>query len=395
MDSTKIRSNLTALLIGSLVVLHGSWLQDRRLIVKDEILPTLSQTRYLNIVSPDGYFVGQRLKWTRTITHDGPAAFVRLHVFVDRIPKDSEWFLRVSDSSDVEIDRLTPDVFRDESRPGEVWTRRIPGHSAVIQLLGDDRAGNLRIKIDRYNYEFSEPAVKALIGGRDDREDLVLAYGRNHRFYRWGLPIAELLFVSVETQKDTNCTGFLVTSNLLLTNHHCVSQPWQLRTAKAVFGYESEPRETEQFSVTDIVAQSEPLDFSLLRLDKLAEGWQVVIVALQPIHSDAPLVLIQQPNGGVKKIAVRKCKVQFSDAVGVSGSRTDFYHLCDSEGGSSGSPVMDAASGEVVGLHHAGQYDPTKMDYHNLGVKIGLVMREIRKQKPEVCNEIVSCKALS
>ena len=62
--------------------------------------------------------------------------------------------------------------------------------------------------------------------------------------------------------------------------------------------------------------------------------------------------MIEHPAGESKQVSRVDCKVQGVDLIGRSTDKTDFGHTCDTLGGSSGSPVLDPAHLEVVGLHH-------------------------------------------
>jgi V8-like Glu-specific endopeptidase len=72
---------------------------------------------------------------------------------------------------------------------------------------------------------------------------------------------------------------------------------------------------------------------------------------------------------------------------GTGGGATDFGHLCDTLGGSSGSPVLDRQSGRLVGLHHLG-IPPGAADPVNQAVHIGQVLEDVKTRIPALHAEI-------
>src|SRR5947208_1514349 len=53
-------------------------------------------------------------------------------------------------------------------------------------------------------------------------------------------------------------------------------------------------------------------------------------------------------------ISVDDCYVTNARFLRFEPSKNKFGHFCDTEGGSSGSPVIDASSGMLLGVHEAG-----------------------------------------
>src|SRR5258708_33805766 len=88
-------------------------------------------------------------------------------------------------------------------------------------------------------------------------------------------------------------------------------------------------------------------------------------------HEKQNFILIQHRDGGVKKIARNKCKL---DKQADKQNEPEFFHLSDPSGGSSGSPIMDMATGTVVGIHHIGVYGSYTKDYRNLADKMSFVI---------------------
>ena len=360
-------------------------------ILTDSALPVLGQTVEVSDKRSDGPLLPGSIKWEGTIFAPQGAGFVRVHVFF-RGASRGGWSIDVFDATDARADEFRWQDLTPNGTGRAAWSKRIPGSTARVRLVSATALPNIVVGIDKYIYDFRTPAIENFIGGHDDREDLVTAYGKEHPYYRWGRPVAELTFVSAQSQKETNCTAFLVAPTLLLTNAHCISQTWQVRTAAAVFGFETDSTDAVSVPLSALLLTSRELDFSLMRITRQVPTFGTVNIGATPVDNQQ-LVLIQQPNGGHKLIAVRKCRVQSAIAPGISGRRnTDFFHLCDTEGGSSGSPVMDAATGAVVGLHQAGVWDPKAGDYHNLGVKITEIVQHMAKCDKTTCQEVGACQ---
>lgn len=338
----------------------------------------------------------QHVKWAATVFAPTATDFLRIRIYVRGHVADTGWQFIVLDSANNIRDRVISTDFQGELDRRFAWTTRIPGRTASVQLIAGPNVeiSGVEVGVDQYIYQFQTPTVQNFVGGRDDREDLVLAYGKTSDFYHWGRPVAELTFVSKDTQKETNCSAFLVNKTILVTNAHCVSEPWQTRTATATLGYETKSTDEQDFQIAKIIVTDRDLDYTLLRIDGNADSWGFVEFG-RALHPHQKLILIQQPNGGPKKIAVRKCEIESLSAPGITDKRTDFFHLCDTEGGSSGSPVMDSDTGLVVGLHQGGQWNPIGHDFHNLGVHSDLILKDIARSNPIVCSEIKACADLA
>lgn len=382
--------------------------QPASILVTEASLPIYSRTRVLNVFSP-ALRSQAPLKWSWPYVHPLPTGWLRFRIAVRNVPAGVSWYVVVFDADEGgnEVGRLTLADFDRRATPMDVpspiqapiaksagpvleaWTELTNGPRARIELSADGDVGRMSVQIERCNYEFTQPAPKAIVGD-DERQDLVRAYGRQHRYYRWSAPIAYLLFQTAQAELESNCTGFLVAPTLVITNNHCVSAKKQLRTAILQFGFESEaPRRPERVPIKDMVYTDYGLDFTLLRLAAAPLGIAPARLEEAPVRTSQRLILIQHPQRQPKTISVTGCAVQTPAFVGrKEGVKSDFLHACDSEGGSSGSPVMDEGTGTVVGLHHLAFFDPKVMDYHNLGVRMGDIMTALRASVREVADEI-------
>jgi hypothetical protein len=120
------------------------------------------------------------------------------------------------------------------------------------------------------------------------------------------------------------------------------------------------------------------------------------------------LVIVQHPSGEPKQASIADCQLSGPDRVPVPpggtcvygnlpgvnrvgvtpGDKTDFGHLCDTKGGSSGSPVADWDTGLVVGLHHFGFLDGSA-DPVNQAVVHTRILQDILRQDKAAHAEII------
>ncbi len=194
----------------------------------------------------------------------------------------------------------------------------------------------------------------------DYNNEHISAYSATSVFARMGRSVGRL-----DVATDTGvfpCTAFLVADDLIMTNHHCVPGILDNPKAKAtsitgvrlVMGYVQEgvTEGTESFIVLpEPVETSKELDYTILRIAGQAPGAQygaLQLAAATPLDND-PYWIIGHPMGESQRISREKCRAN-SPAV----SEQQLLHTCDTMPGNSGSPVIDASSRQVVGLHHAG-----------------------------------------
>ncbi|HEX5709309.1 MAG TPA: serine protease [Pyrinomonadaceae bacterium] len=387
-----------ACLLASLCLLAASTSAQPAVVIDDEEtrdgrrLPVLSRTKLLErAATPETFDGEQRLRWVWHYTHESEVAYLRLHVFAECHKPGDTWELIIYDGANRVADRLTALSFAGLPAGTGVWTKIIRGRAARVELQSETKPAGLRVRIDRLNFFHGEPQPKAITTGSDDMKDLARNYRPPHRYYNYGRAVAALFFLNAEDQSEANCTGFLVAPDLLLTNHHCISQPWQLRSAEVRFGWETDGQ-PESVAISEIVLPDGALDFSLLRLEREVTAWPVAKLGAGAVavRRGQPLVAIQHPSASLKLISVKDCKVEREQARGEGTELTDFYHLCDTGTGSSGAPVLDESDGTVVGLHHLGDYSRDGRWGRNRAVRIDLVLDSIRRHDENLYKRIVT-----
>jgi V8-like Glu-specific endopeptidase len=172
-------------------------------------------------------------------------------------------------------------------------------------------------------------------------------------------------------------SGFLIATDLLLTNHHVLPDEQTAAAAVAEFNYQidwnGQAEPVRRFTCdVSFFHNDKELDYAIVRVnDAPGDLYGFVDLARRsdPTVNDF-VSIIQHPQGGPKKIAFTDNKVSavFGDLV---------QYSTDTEPGSSGSPVFNQ-DWEIVGLHHRGGGlagpDGTKY-FTNEAIQIGSVVR--------------------
>ena len=281
---------------------------------------------------------------------------IRVEVRFDAPPAPGHT-LRVLDGSDREVETF-------ENPPQHLWTREVADGLAKLELrrrtAGPSPGATLA-----YAHHVVPLEMQAITGLNQIIFDIA---NTPPRIRRLGKSVARLRFM-VAGEGQATCTAFLVGARLILTNEHCISNDAERASALVDFNYDSDGTAPSGLRVDTIIASSAALDYSLLRLasDPPDPTQRLYFAPANWKWAEAPqlhaLVIVQHPSGLPKAVSITDCQLAGLNRIGVRrGDASDFGHLCDTLGGSSGSPVMDWLTGLVVGLHHfgfvAGSRDP-------------------------------------
>jgi len=307
------------------------------------------------------------------------AVKLQLHFRIGRRPATAPWALVVRDRTGAAAWSLASL----EPPEDDVWSEEVGGDTADVELVAVADVSDLQIEIDKV-VVFHEVIKPQAITPPDERKPIL---SQSAQMKTWGRSVVRLRFVGDDGLSYT-CTGFVVSRELLMTNHHCIQSRAEMKSAQADFDYDAERVRPTTVRFRELVLNDQALDYALLRFKAPTDRPPLAIKAgTAVVAQDQGLLVIEHPGGETKQVSIAGCKTDHVDLQGVGDAMTDFGHLCDTLGGSSGSPVADINDGAVIGLHHLGFNDGSPMPV-NQAVKIGLILDDIKKKLPAVYTEI-------
>lgn len=185
-------------------------------------------------------------------------------------------------------------------------------------------------------------------------------------------------------------TGFMISSDLLMTNNHVIASQEEAEKTEYTFNYQLDSNGKECSIQT---AQSLPggafytnseLDYTVVSLKHLPSFGSPLILKSKQIRRDDRLAIIQHPGGHLKKISMQNNFVAYADANIVQYTTSTLP-------GSSGSPVFDDEF-KVVAIHHSGGMllEPgTKQRYlRNAGTSMIAVLKDLQGNAPEIYSQL-------
>lgn len=308
----------------------------------------------------------------RELDHPG-AAGLRLHFRIEPEGASRTWALRVEGRHGGRWIRSGAD-----DSELEFWSDELEGDGATVELFSVAASETVRIVIDRYLAVAPAPFQAEAIVGEDERSPID---GQSDTIREWGRSVARLRLVA-DDGKGYYCSGFLVARDLLLTNQHCIQSDAERRSARVDFDFDRIGARPLVLGLGSPVGTSYDLDFALFRLRGDPDRHGLPLGG--PVtRNGAAMVVIQHPGGEPKQVSLLGCKVLPYRAPGRGPDRTDFGHLCDTLGGSSGSPVIDLRTGAVVGLHHLGYLEGDAMPV-NRAVHIPAIVAHLAGSDPDL-----------
>lgn len=173
-------------------------------------------------------------------------------------------------------------------------------------------------------------------------------------------------------------TGFRISTDRVLTNHHVAFPQGQPPTQiHADFGFDVDASggslavKSLSADTASIVADQAD-DWAVVHVADMDPAWPVIDLAAAPDpKAGDPAYILQHPNGQRKRLGFVRNTITDLDPRFVR-------YLTDTEPGSSGSPVFDAA-GRVIALHHKGGTKVTEVGGKPVTKNQGVAISRVRE----------------
>ncbi|GAA0544484.1 hypothetical protein GCM10010172_27580 [Paractinoplanes ferrugineus] len=340
-----------------------------------------------------GYVGGGPAK--ETFRYPG-ASYVKVHF--KRMAMRPGDYLTVSNSDGTESYRYeAPELVTDR------WAMSVTGDTAVLEMhraadpLGrDDRPGTLGIGVDRVARGFSRteqarlPEKQLTVPGRTGREesvcgsdtssDAVCYRSADPVAYTKSKAIARLLINGTEL-----CTGWRIgATNRMITNNHCFTDSAAAHDTEVWFNYQCatcggyDVFQPTKVWGAQVLSTDHVYDYTLFTVDNFDSIKKFGYLTLDTVRpaKGQELYVPQHPAGQPARIAgslgdkASNCAVTDPNYTGYAAG-SDVAYYCDTEGGSSGSPVLSRKTNRVVALHHFGGCP-------NSGVRADLLAAKLR-----------------
>ncbi|PWR07288.1 hypothetical protein DKT68_19685 [Micromonospora acroterricola] len=326
---------------------------------------------------------------TQIIQHPG-ATYVKVHFSSLRLAQGDYVTVSSRDGKeshryDRHLNRATGSDYTTDGQPG-FWAMSVEGDTAVVTLHSSRPSRGSAATIDRFwrGYDRTEIAAHNFstqsVCSTDARRDVVCYQNSHPTEYARGRAVARLLISG-----GGLCTTWRVgNTNRMLTNKHCFSTQSAVSGSEMQFNYQcatcggANPGAGTKVSGATLYrvssGGSNQLDYTLFSVNNFAaiQGFGTLYLATSATSNGTRIYVPGHGDGSAKRLSIYE-DTQNGATCAVRNANYNTWNIsysCDTSGGNSGSPVLNA-SHRVIALHHLGGCPS------NQGAKAHLIYNEI------------------
>lgn len=296
--------------------------------------------------------------WRQDVDVPG-AAFLKLHLADLQLGEGD--LLLITDAYGQEVYSATGPAVQ------QGWLPSVDGDHLTLEIWPVKGSVARGVTVDKVGQGFATPAPESICGVDDSRE--AACYQSDSGKWTAGDAVGRMLF-QMSDGGWYLCTGSLVSpQNHFLTNNHCIEDEHAANTLEVKWRYQYSACSGGTLGTAStstgahLLVTNVNLDFSLVQFTSDTPAQRYGYLSINPVLPSVGDVLWipQHPGGYPKRFAVvsdldggGNAKVQALNLDGVqTGGHTDLGYFADTQGGSSGSPVL-GADNRIIALHHFG-----------------------------------------
>ena len=338
--------------------------------------------------TPHPYKAEKGVIWEQTF-HRADAGYIALHFseftlakgdYVEILSPDGAYrYVYEKDGKKVKRFKSGKKV-RVEEQIGTFWATHIPGNTAIVRLVGKNKDNAYGFVIDKWVHGYSRGYIEAAVTAQEeehisrteavcsgDDKEWAKCYEATE-MYNTSRAVCRLLI-----NGNIACTGWLLGSEgHVMTNEHCIESQTEADNTDFEFMAEGAncaadcsswlacPGTVEASSGT-LVRVDYDYDYALVLLPTNVSGTYgyLQLRDTQPEVGER-IYVPQHANAWGKQLAVNSdvdgpyAVIHSLDQAPCHGVGFDIGYQADTDGGSSGSPVIGYSDNLVVALHHCG-----------------------------------------
>ena len=350
-------------------------------------VPRISDLRTVDI-RLDGGSNGLAANESATI-RTADAAFIKVHIDNFNLPRGVTLEVSSLDGKEVyrysanKRDGFTVDRSLGQNGTTSFSSMSITGTSAVLRLKGKPEekwAPGQGVTVTRYTEGYPSEMLKGLLNdglltadpaesakaicGADDKKGVACYSSTDTAAYDRSRPVGKLILGS-----GGACTAWRVgPNNHLFTNNHCFTTTSEVAASEVWFNYQatacggSTGATVTKVPGATMLKTDSTLDYTLFTVNNFStiSSFGYFGLDVRTPTSGEEIFIPQHPGGRMKELGVvsdqnggGRCKIDAATTNG-NGTNTDSGYYCDTEPGSSGSPVVARSTNKVIALHHLG-----------------------------------------
>ncbi|WP_024772523.1 3-coathanger stack domain-containing protein [Aquimarina macrocephali] len=262
-----------------------------------------------------------------------------------------------------------------QKRGNSFWSIPIYDDKMIIEIFSSNSKGGFGYIIDIVAKGYPLESIRAeqdeALCGADDSRNAICYSNNEPNAYNRSRAVARLLINGTSA-----CTGWLIGDNgQLMTNEHCIQNQADANNVTVEFMAQGANCNsncdswlacsgTVEATSANLIRANAPLDYALLQLNtttNLPQNYGFLQLRNTGAVINERIYIPQHPRAWGKRIALLSTNT--NDQGGVArifsltrprcgGSGNDIGYFADTQGGSSGSPVLGYGDDLVVALHH-------------------------------------------